>query len=65
METYEDIIGGLGTRRPAIGCVIPAFNEADSIASVLDSLLMQTRLPDVIHVVINNSSDDAFSVASN
>ena len=64
-ESFEAALSGLPTHRPTIGCVIPAYNEADSIASVLDSLLMQTRLPDVIHVVVNNSTADTATVASN
>ena len=51
--------------RPTVGCVIPAYNEAETIASVLDSLLCQTRLPDVVHVVINNTTDDSTAVAAN
>src|SRR5690606_21329695 len=39
-------------------------NEEDSIAGVLTSLLAQTRVPDVIHVVVNNSSDGTVRVAS-
>jgi len=50
--------------RPTIGCVIPAYNEADSIGAVLESLLAQTRLPDVIHVIVNNSTDDTVAIAS-
>ena len=50
--------------RPSIGCVIPAYNESESIADVLDSLLGQTRPPDVIHVVVNNTTDDTVDVAS-
>lgn len=65
VETFEDIIDAVETYRPAIGCVIPAHNEAESIAAVLESLLMQTRLPDVVHIVVNNSSDDTFAIASN
>ncbi|WP_310963682.1 glycosyltransferase family 2 protein [Nocardioides terrisoli] len=62
----DDFLSGIEnppTHRPMIGCIIPAYNEADSIASVLDSLLMQTRPPDVIHVVVNNSSDETVEVA--
>ncbi|WP_205473993.1 glycosyltransferase [Nocardioides sp. SYSU D00038] len=51
-------------QRPTIGCVIPAYNEAETIGGVLDSLLMQTRLPDVIHVIINNTTDESVEVAS-
>lgn len=53
----------MGSYRPSIGCVIPAYNEADSITQVLESLLNQTRLPDAIHVVVNNSTDDSVEVA--
>jgi len=52
------------TDRPTIGCVIPAYNEADSIAAVLESLLAQTRLPDVIHLIVNNTSDDTVKIAT-
>lgn len=48
------------TARTTIACVIPAYNEEDTIAEVLTALLKQTRLPDVIHVVINNSDDETF-----
>jgi poly-beta-1,6-N-acetyl-D-glucosamine synthase len=52
------------TRRQAtIAAVIPAYNEEDSIADVLKSLLAQTRLPDVIHVIVNNTDDDTVHVA--
>lgn len=50
--------------RATIGCVIPAYNEAESIAAVLESLLAQTRLPDVVHVIVNNSTDDTVAIAS-
>ncbi|MBX0300965.1 glycosyltransferase [Cryobacterium sp. 1639] len=58
------MVEGLPTFRPSIGCIVPAYNEADSIAGVLDSLLAQTRLPDVIHVVVNNTTDDTVKIAS-
>ncbi|MFC8302247.1 glycosyltransferase [Specibacter sp. NPDC057265] len=51
------------TQRATIACVIPAYNEEDSIAEVLQALLKQSRLPDVIHVVVNNSTDETFYVA--
>lgn len=51
-------------KRPTVGCIIPAYNEAESIAGVLDSLLMQTRLPDVVHVIINNTTDESVEIAS-
>lgn len=52
------------TYRPTIGCVIPAYNEADTIEAVLRSVVKQTRLPDEIHVVVNNTTDDTFSLAA-
>ncbi|GAB2885514.1 glycosyltransferase family 2 protein [Nocardioides pacificus] len=68
MQAYaDDFLAGIEeipTYRPTIGCVIPAYNEADSIASVLDSLLQQTRLPDVIHVIVNNTTDETVEFAS-
>ncbi len=57
-------VEALPTYRPTIGCVIPAYNEAESIASVLESLLRQTRVPDVIHVIVNNTTDDTVAIAS-
>ena len=61
---FIESVDSLPTYRPSIGCVIPAYNEADSIAAVLESLLAQTRLPDIIHVIVNNSSDDTVKIAS-
>lgn len=61
-----DLLQGLGgppARRSTIGCVIPAYNEEDTIAGVLDSLLSQTRLPDVVHVVVNNTTDATAEIA--
>lgn len=67
MAAYADeFLAGvedLPTYRPTIGCVIPAYNEAETIAGVLDALLAQTRLPDVIHVIVNNTTDDTVEVA--
>ncbi|MFW6775274.1 glycosyltransferase family 2 protein [Nocardioides sp. CPCC 205120] len=53
----------LPTYRPTIGAVIPAYNEGETIGGVLDALLAQTRLPDVIHVIVNNTTDDTVEVA--
>ncbi|MDO5535254.1 MAG: glycosyltransferase family 2 protein [Propionibacteriaceae bacterium] len=51
------------TRRARVGCVIPAYNEEATIKEVLQGLLDQTRLPDVVHVIINNTSDDTLWMA--
>ncbi|WP_374947926.1 glycosyltransferase [Agreia sp.] len=61
---FIDIVGALPNYRPMVGCIVPAYNEADSIADVLESLLAQTRLPDVIHVIVNNSTDKTVEIAS-
>ena len=61
---FNEMVEGLPIFRPTIGCIVPAYNEADSIGGVLDSLLAQTRLPDVIHVVVNNTTDDTVKIAS-
>ena len=50
--------------RSTVGCIVPAYNEGDSIAAVLDALLNQTRVPDVVHVVVNNTTDHTVEVAS-
>jgi biofilm PGA synthesis N-glycosyltransferase PgaC len=49
-------------RYATIACIIPAYNEQETMAAVLDSLLNQTRLPDVIHVIVNNSDDDTADI---
>jgi biofilm PGA synthesis N-glycosyltransferase PgaC len=43
-------------------CVIPAYNEAASIAKVLESLLNQTRVPERIVVMVNNTTDRTLDV---
>jgi len=63
-DDFLDAVESEARFRPTIGCVIPAYNEADSIASVLESLLAQTRVPDVIHVIVNNSTDETVAIAS-
>ncbi|CAB4728226.1 MAG: glycosyltransferase [Actinobacteria bacterium] len=62
-DTFLDAVESIPTYRPTVGCVIPAYNEAETIAGVLDSLLQQTRLPDVIHLIVNNTSDDSVEIA--
>lgn len=54
-----------GRRHATISCIIPAYNEEDTIADVLTSLLAQTRLPDEIHVIVNNTDDDTAEIAQN
>ena len=57
-------VASLPTYRPVIGCIVPAYNEAATIESVLRSLLKQTRLPDQIHVIVNNTKDETFELAA-
>jgi len=63
-DEFANSVESLVEYRPTIGCIIPAYNEADSIAQVLESLLNQTRLPDVIHLIVNNTSDDTVKIAT-
>ncbi|MBL7259559.1 glycosyltransferase family 2 protein [Paractinoplanes lichenicola] len=69
LETVETVSGELAARaanaprHATISCIIPCYNEQDTIADVLKSLLAQTRLPDVIHVIINNTDDDTPEIA--
>lgn len=50
-------------RLATIACVIPAYNEEDSIERSIESILSQTRPPEKIFVIVNNSSDDTALVA--
>lgn len=63
LGTFLEVLDLQEVTRPTVGCVIPAYNEAASIAAVLESLLRQTRLPDAIHVVVNNTTDDTVEIA--
>jgi hypothetical protein len=58
------VLEDISAHRSTIGCVIPADNEEDSITQVIESLLGQTRLPDIIHVVVNDTSDATVRRAS-
>ncbi|WCD94116.1 glycosyltransferase family 2 protein [Microbacterium sp. nov. GSS16] len=63
-DDFSAVLESTSGHRSTIGCVIPAYNEEESIAGVLTSLLAQTRVPDVIHVVVNNSTDKTVKIAS-
>lgn len=63
-DDFSSVLENLTGHRSTIGCIIPAYNEEESIGGVIESLLGQTRVPDVIHVVVNNSSDGTVRVAS-
>ena len=62
--TPGELVVAEPVRRATIGAVVPAYNEAGTIKAVLKGLLRQTRLPDVVHVVVNNTSDKTFAKAS-
>ncbi len=64
IDDIQAVLENSSMHRSTIGCVIPAYNEEDSIADVLESLLSQTRVPDVIHVVVNNCTDGTVGRAS-
>ncbi|HCJ49727.1 MAG TPA: glycosyltransferase family 2 protein [Microbacterium sp.] len=63
-DDFSSVLENTSVHRSTIGCVVPAYNEAESIADVIRSLLEQSRVPDVIHVVVNNTSDDTVAIAS-
>ncbi|BDV29754.1 glycosyltransferase family 2 protein [Microbacterium terricola] len=63
-DDFSSVLENTTGHRSTIGCVIPAYNEEESIAAVIQSLLDQTRVPDVIHVVVNNTSDATVRIAS-
>jgi cellulose synthase/poly-beta-1,6-N-acetylglucosamine synthase-like glycosyltransferase len=63
-EDFQAVLDDTSVHRSTIGCIIPAYNEEESIADVIQGLLGQTRVPDVIHVVVNNTSDATVKLAS-
>lgn len=44
--------------------LIPAHNEAESLSDTLNSILNQTRRPDRVVVISDNSTDDTVKIAS-
>ncbi|MDM4763129.1 glycosyltransferase family 2 protein [Galbitalea sp. SE-J8] len=62
--SFMDEVDSMEADRATIGCIIPCYNEAETIADVLEALLAQTRLPDIIHVIVNNTTDDTVAIAS-
>ena len=64
VRQFTEEVAALPTYRPVLAAIIPAYNEAESIEGVLRSLLKQTRLPDEIHVIVNNTKDNTFELAA-
>jgi cellulose synthase/poly-beta-1,6-N-acetylglucosamine synthase-like glycosyltransferase len=64
IRQHQADVDALPTYRPVIAAIVPAYNEAETIEAVLRSLLKQTRLPDQIHVIVNNTKDDTFELAA-
>lgn len=50
-------------KHPSVSVVIPVYNESRRLARCLDALSRQTRAPDEIIVVDNNSTDDSVEIA--
>jgi len=63
-DDFESVLENATVHRSTIGCVIPAYNEEESIAGVIEGLLGQSRVPDVIHVIANNTSDNTVKIAA-
>ncbi|WKK27572.1 glycosyltransferase family 2 protein [Streptomyces olivoreticuli] len=49
---------------PHVVALIPAHNEAERIPAALEALARQERVPDAVHVVADNCSDDTAAVAA-
>ena len=49
--------------QPKIVALIPAHNEADVIATCLDSFFAQTMMPDLIVVIADNCTDNTADIA--
>lgn len=46
-----------------IAAILPAYNEEDGIAAAIESVLAQTRPPEALFVLVNNSTDETYWVA--
>lgn len=62
------MLSSTGRMKPStlsISVVIPAYNEQDLLPACLESLRIQTRVPDEIIIVDNNSNDKTAQIARN
>jgi hypothetical protein len=62
--TADSAVDRAPAGRATIGCLVLARDAAESVAGVIESLLHQTRVPDVIHVVVSDTSDATVEIAS-
>lgn len=60
---FEADVAKEDTKRATIAVIVPAYNEQDSIHDVIHALIHQTRMPDVVFVIVNGSDDDTFEIA--
>jgi biofilm PGA synthesis N-glycosyltransferase PgaC len=49
----------------SLHCLLPAHNEAESIATTVCALQAQTRIPDAIIVICDNCTDATAEIARN
>ncbi len=56
--------GGVVERTARMLVIVPAHNEEDTIASVIEHILKQTRRPDRIVIAADNCTDDTIKIAT-
>ena len=59
----DAIPGAPPPERPSLTCIIPAYNEAESIQDTVRSVLAQDDPPEVVIVVDDGSTDDTAELA--
>lgn len=59
----RDRANALPIVRATVGCIVTARNAASTIESILDTLIAGGPVPDVIHVIVSNSTDATAEVA--
>ncbi len=52
------------TKKATIGVIIPVYNEENFIVECLNSVFLQTRLPDKVLIVDNNCSDKTMALVA-
>jgi cellulose synthase/poly-beta-1,6-N-acetylglucosamine synthase-like glycosyltransferase len=62
MITRTQDLATVGTDAPVV-VIVPAHNEAGQLPGTIASLRQQTRMPDEVIVVSDNSTDDTIAVA--